>query len=318
MPLTILATTPKWISITERQRSRGNPPDITESFNFCAGYDAGKWFSNCAIVHRKYLKRKGDHEKTDLEIQCRTIQVVIRKVIGKHSYPGILADPIVFSEPCYLLFQFSHELIDYAKLESNPLCERERLSSLINFMKSSRDFKELQDVQDQQVSKGLIPFEHIQLLFRPGDIIIGQDKDVRRCWLVQYTSVNDKDDEKREHSDEESDNSENSEKKVKKTDKCIEIQGLSWSFDGERFGPCVTKLKLRSFTGLMAIRRLKYFPVKYLPGAEKEDLINDLIARGRRWCELVGVNLFNYKGTQVQNVICPSRFLIFAQELHKW
>ncbi|KAF2098988.1 P-loop containing nucleoside triphosphate hydrolase protein [Rhizodiscina lignyota] len=289
-----VAIIPKWIAITERQRSRGNPPDITESFSSYTGYDKDKFFSNYAMVHRKCLKRKGDHEKTDVEIQCRTIQAVVRKIIGIYSYPGILADPIVFSEPCYPLFQFRDELSEYAESKSNPLHERQHLAPLMDFMKNSESFKELQDVQEQQVSKGLISFKHTRLLFRPGDIIIGYDRDVRQCWLVQYTaSIDDKDKEKDESSDESSDDDE---KKAKKSKKHIEIYALNWDFDGEKFGPCYARLKLRSFSGLRAIRKLKYFPVKYLPDNEKEDVISELIARGRRWCELVGVSHWNYKG----------------------
>ena len=223
------------------------------------------------------------------------IQAVVREVIGKHSDPGILIDPIVFPEPYYTLFQFRQELIEHAGLNSHPLGKRERLTPLMDFVKDPRNSRELQNVQEQQVLKGLIQFKHIQLLFRASDIIVGLDKGVRRCWLVQYTHVNDEDSENHEHSDESSDDTGGG---IKKSEKYMEIHALSWDFDGERFGPFITKLKLHSFAGLMEIRRLKYFPIKYWPDIEKVDLIDQLISRGRKWCELVDVRMWNYKGTQ--------------------
>ena len=167
-------------------------------------------------------------------------------------------------------------------------------------MESSKDIKDLQDFQDQQISKGVIPFKHTQLLFRPRDIIIGEDKDVRQCWLVQYTTMGDKDKDQHQHSD---DSSDNNERQSKKTEKLLEIHAVSWAFNGEKFGPAVMKLKLGSYTGLKAIRKLKYYPVKYLPDVEKEDLVDRLIARGRRWCELATVKSWSYKGKHARKLI---------------
>jgi len=251
------------------------------------------------LVQRKFVSHKGEYKKTDVEIQCPKIQNVIRKIIGENSLPEIRADPIVFTEPCYLLFQFRDELKTYAETMSNPRGERVSLQPLMDFMKSSKSIEELRTVQDQQLSKELVPYNHLQLLFRPGDIILGQNnhKSASQCWLVQYTrigGVGDKGDDKDENSEEATDENE---KETKKTENFIEIYALSWQFDGDMFGPCIEKLKLEHFFGLRVIRTLDYYPIKYLPENEKQSLIDEFVTRGRRWSTLADLGQWTYNGS---------------------
>jgi hypothetical protein len=266
-------------------------------------------------VHRKCIKPKGDHDRTDLEIQCRKIQGVIRKVIGEHSYPEIMADPIVFSEPYYLLFQFRDELIEFSNSTSNPEDERTCLEPLKDFMYNSQGLKELEDVHNRQVSGGIISFKHVRLLFRPGDIVVGSDKDVKQCWMVQYTT-NEKEDDKKEQS---GDPFADPEEEVTKGGKLVGIYALKWTFDGKKFGPSVEKLKVLTFSGPKSIRSLEYVPLRYLPDTEREDLIGKLMDRGRRWCKLVGVSHWSYNGnysiSKLSNV--TFRILTAFQELHR-
>ena len=130
--LNISAIMPNWIAVVEQQRARGNSPAITESSNFHVNNEKDEWLSSYAIVHPKFLKRKGDLEKTNVEIRCPTIQAVVRKVIGRYSYPGIQADPIVFIEPCYPLFQFKQEFSEHAGSQSISPGKRERLVPLMD------------------------------------------------------------------------------------------------------------------------------------------------------------------------------------------
>jgi hypothetical protein len=203
-----------------------------------------------------------------------------------------MADPIVFSEPYYVLFQFREELIEFSKSTSNPHDERSCLDPLIDFMSNSQGLKELDDVHNRQVSGGIISFKHVRLLFRPGDIIVGRDKDVEQCWMVQYVT-DEKEADKKEIPD---DPYADPEEEVTKEGKLVGVHALKWAFDGKKFGPTVEKLKVLTFSGPKSIRNLEYVPLRYLPDTEREDLIDKMIDRGRRWCKFDGVSHWSYNG----------------------
>ena len=267
------------------------------------GRDVDSKFGEYAIVSRDCINAKGETARTELEIQCETMQKALRSIFSNHSEVGIRADPIVFRKPYYSLFHSRQKIRDIASKTSNTPEQIQHLEWLVDFM--TQNFKTLEKIQEGLVDKGLIEFKHLPIIFEVGGIVIGQisgdtDKTVKRdkaektespeCFLFHEIG-----DEK--------------EDKLTGT-KFVEITAFRWAYNGSMFGLTSETLRIKEFSGPRKITELECFPLQYLKEEEKNELVPKLITRGERWCEYVEAGNFDYKGLRRLRAYTERRKLI--------
>jgi hypothetical protein len=217
------------------------------------------------------------------------MQEALYSVFGDHSPEGFRADPIVFQKPYYSLFHCRQEIQDMMTRESNTQEQKQHLEWLVNFM--SEHFQALNIVQEGLVDKGLINFKELPIIFEAGSIIVGYSQE-----LVEFRVKREKSGKTvhpecflfHEISDELED------KMV--GGKYREISVFRWGYNDSRFGLIAGKLHVREFLGPRKITDLEFFPLKHLKDEDKNDLIPRLIARGKRWFDLVTAKTMEYRG----------------------
>lgn len=250
-------------------------------------------FGEYAIVSRDRINAKGENEGTDLEIQSETMQKALHSILSKYSQVEIHANPIIFRKPYYSLFHCRHEIRNLAQKESNTQGQKQHFEWLINFM--SENFKTLEKIQDGLVDKGLIEFKHLPIIFEAGSIVVGQlqgegEQTIKRdkvekterpeCFL--FHEIGDELEDKMTGA------------------KSIDVEVLRWAYNGSMFGLAKETLRIKEFLGPRKITELECFPIKYLKEKEKNELIPQLIARGKKWCDHVESKIFLYKGLQAR------------------
>lgn len=182
-----------------------------------------------------------------------------------------------------------------AQKKSNTQEQKQHFEWLINFM--SDNFKPLEKIQDGLVDKGLIEYKHLPIIFEAGSIVVGQlqgegeqtvkrdsvEKTVRpECFLFH------------EIGDEQEDKTTGT--------KFIDVEVLRWAYNGSMFGLARERLRIKEFLGPRKITELDCFPLKYMKDEEKNELIPQLISRGKKWCEQVESKIFQYKGWRAQRL----------------
>ena len=88
---------------------------------------------------------------------------------------------------------------------------------------------------------------------------------------------------------------------------CFELDCRYLDYDGKRFGEVTTSLRIPEFRATRKITTLDAYPLKY--HAEKEAMQEELIARGRKFISLLGINHLHYDGLAFRIVECkPVKF----------
>ncbi|EEH10616.1 conserved hypothetical protein [Histoplasma capsulatum G186AR] len=193
--------------------------------------------------------------------------------------------------------------------------ERDELRCLVEFMDT--DLHDIFEVK-RRISNGditEIAFEHLWLLFKPGDVVLGSSSDdnqsIRQAYRVlnisggrayfdsgykaSFVGIID------HIGDSDSENEEKCRDAIKCSGMdttCFIVDAFYIDFDGTKFGPRSKRFAIPPFKGTKPIRSLIPFPL--LPGPESEQIERSLIQRGRRFAELVPGTHKKYSGATVQ------------------
>ncbi|KAK5400932.1 hypothetical protein LTR06_011101 [Exophiala xenobiotica] len=149
--------------------------------------------------------------------------------------------------------------------------ERLHLSKLIEFLKthyaSTRD-KLTALVQHKEITFNLLP-----VFFRPNSVIyvIPSTSENSRCLIFDSGKF-----------------------KIDHNKKHFEISCRYLTHDGKCFGEATIPIKIPEFDGIKKITSLGAYPLKYHP--EKQDVVEQLTERGRKFCSLTGTHLRQYEG----------------------
>jgi hypothetical protein len=221
------------------------------------------------------LKRRIDKDRinlgTALEVRSILIRQGLQRVFGDYPYLNLLGCPITIQKPYIELFHFRKELYEYAIDEARTGNERQHMEVLTTFMKDH--LEETEKAWSQLVPKGLISFDYLWTLFRPGEIVVEQKDDFKECFQVI-----------------------SAESKLKEEGIYLQVKCLGWDFNGYRFGPTIKKLRIYAFSGVRKIIELGTYPIMQLSQAKREELKAELITRGRKWRGLVSVSHREYEG----------------------
>jgi hypothetical protein len=192
------------------------------------------------------------------------------------NFPGeaFHGNEVNINFPARCLYHYRQELADYlanARAQEPGSQATNDLPILLEFI--AEQFHDAIKQGDNLKEQGLVTFEHLWTIFRPGSLILSTKLGQPRVFkLISYQYV------------------------------CGQCPGLQLyvqyvDFDGDDFGERHVYLQVPQFTGAQSIRQLNAFPLDFHPA--KDDIIHALVTRGRAWESHAGQNFREYKGVAI-------------------
>ncbi|TPX13408.1 uncharacterized protein E0L32_006138 [Thyridium curvatum] len=236
------------------------------------------WYEKFALcVTRQYDDDNKYVVRTALQVNSPALKEVLRDVIG--SFPGdsFYTNDVSVTFPARCLYHYRAELAGLlARLQKEePGSDKAaHLPILLDFI--SEHFADTIKEGDNLREKGLVTYEHLWTLFRPGSLVYAHRLSQARVFkLESYDYV------------------------------CGDHPGLRLSvsfvdFDGASFGTRTTCVTIPQFGGVAPIAELSALPLDMHP--DKGDLERLLTARGRRWEAHAGQNFREYKGVALDGL----------------
>lgn len=194
---------------------------------------------------------------------------------------------------------------------SNLITERDQLRCLVDFMDS--DMQDIFEVKRQVANQSLkeVAFEHLWLLYAPGDLVYTnetqEETSTYQAYRVlhvtggrpildtlnscRFNSINDRDWE------DESDTEEKARDTIRGSSSIttpLIIDCFSIDFDGNRIGPKSRRFVVPTFTGKRKVDVLEVYPSFSLSQHEKRR--KELIERGRKFTQLANGTHKKYSG----------------------
>ncbi|KAJ2899676.1 P-loop containing nucleoside triphosphate hydrolase protein [Zalerion maritima] len=213
------------------------------------------------------------HVLHSIKVQSPLLRALLGDVLK--GYPGITPEleNLTFEAPFEPLFHRLPELRSATRGEIDPATV-EHLDLL--FETISKDMWSAIRVHEDCVSKGVITYEHLWALFRPGDLMVsrhenGEDQ-VSMLRGRAFTVLN------------------NDGRDVGYSVPCYCID-----WDGEMFGWRLSNIQIPPFGGTQAITSLDVFPLSF--HADAGELRERLAERGRRFEGLSGIHYVGYAGS---------------------
>ena len=193
--------------------------------------------------------------------------------------------------------------------------ERDQLRCLVDFMNS--DMQDIFDVKRQVANRTLeeVAFEHLWLLYAPGDLVYTNETPEGPCTYQAYrvlhvtggrsildtlnncrfNSINDRDWE------DESETEEKARDTIRGSSSSITplIVDCFWiDYDGNRMGPRSRRFVVPAFPGKRNLDALELQPAFFLP--QHEEVRRELIQRGRKFTQLANGTHKKYSGTTLR------------------
>jgi hypothetical protein len=254
--------------ITER-KTWGDRSIITRTGELHKAKQENERYREYALVLRRVVDREGNPKSTCLEARSKIIRDGLKKVLRDYSSVNMESIPIVIPKPYAPLFHYRKELRDYASDESRREEDKSHIQVLIQFM--DKNLQEIERAYDRLLPSEMISYDILWTIFRPEDIIIARrDHFVESYMVDSYTISEGKDDEM-----------------------VLTIVGRSWDYNGVRFGPVTTELKLHGFVGNKKIEALEVYPISF---HRQRDVEEKLIKRGFEWRKVIDVTHKEYHG----------------------
>ncbi|KXT06785.1 hypothetical protein AC578_7166 [Pseudocercospora eumusae] len=240
------------------------------------------WWGKFALCLVRHMDNSNKFVvKTSLQINSQHLKDILRDTIA--SFPGISfqTTEVTIDAPYRVLYHYKDELEAAGKdLESGEAAAH--LDLLLDFI--HEEFKETIKESDNLKEKGLMSYQHLWTLFRPGMVFHGSIFGQPRAFKLssyQYSCTADN----------------------PGLHLCTEFI----DFDGDEFGTRNGIQKIMPFHGAEPIGELEAYPFEYHtnPVAAKKSFIE----RGRRFEKLAGMHFCSYSGIALEHTPCGiSRF----------
>jgi hypothetical protein len=235
------------------------------------------WYDQFALcVTRQYDGQNRYVVRTSLDVNSKALKGLLADVIGDFPGESFHTANISLAFPPRCLYHYRQELAAAAdNLEPDSDGAR-HLPILLKFI--AEEFADAIKDGDNLREQGLVNYEHLWTIFKPGMSVFGISQGQPRAFkLVSYSY------------------------------QCGDNPGLLLNaqyvdFDGDNFGQRFSNLFVPAFSGAVAIADLPVLPLSYHPG--EEQMKPELIARGRRWEALAGQHFREYKGTAFERDGC--------------
>ncbi|KIW36895.1 uncharacterized protein PV06_11009 [Exophiala oligosperma] len=262
---------------------RASKVDITRVYEFwnksTYKYEIKKSFDTVLEEGDEYteyiavFRQKFDSEDTLLDsfidVKSTTLRDILRDVLDGVTCVSLREDKPSINPDVLFTYETQLEAFQTTTTPGSP--ERLHLSKLIEFLKthyaSTRD-KLTALVQHKEITFNLLP-----VFFRPNCVIyvIPSTSENSRC--VIFNSGKFQIDHGKKH---------------------FEMICRYLTHDGKRFGEATIPLKIPEFDGIKKITLLGAYPLEYHP--QKQDVVEQLTERGRKFCSLIGTHFRQYEG----------------------
>lgn len=255
------------------------------------------WYEKFALcVTRQYDQSNEWVQRTSLQVNSPALKAVLRDVIG--DFPGISfhTKDITIDFPPRCLYHYLPELkTEFAtyNTEDPESDESKHLPILLDFIRE--EFNDAITEGDNLREKGLMSYEHLWTIFKPGSLIYSMRLSQPRVFKLrsyQYSYGN-----------------------------CpaLHLNVEFLDFDGDCFGTRGTLLVIPQFSGTVPIGALLAFPLSY--HSNEAAVRERIIARGRRWESHAGQQFREYKGVALDveglRYNIDGRVMIDAHTFHR-
>lgn len=208
------------------------------------------------------------------KINSQHLKDILKNTIS--SFPGVnfQTKDITVDAPYRVLFHYKDELQQAGEaLESDEAKEHHKL--LIDFI--HEQFADTIEETENLLEQGLISYQHLWTIFRPGMTIYAPVFGQPRAFTLNNYSFS------------------------------CDPPGLNLhmdfvDFDGEDFGTRTTGRLVSAFSGAEKITDLSAYPIQY--HATPDLLRKELISRGKRWEAHAGMHFRTYSGIALEHTPC--------------
>ncbi|KAK1750508.1 AAA family ATPase [Echria macrotheca] len=234
--------------------------------------DKTNWFEKFALtIVRQYDMQNKYVQRTSLQINSKLLKDLLADIIGYYPGQSFATSDVSIDFPAQCLYHYRPELLAALDEQEEGSECAEHLRILLDFIDEHfvDEIKEGTNLRD----KGLISYEHLWTIFKPGSLVYGVRQGQPRVYKLDSYYI-----------------------------ECGQCPGLRLSvhhtdYDGDNFGTRSASLKIPQFTGAAPIAALPALPLSMHP--DPESIKRALTARGRRWEALAGQNFRQYKGVAI-------------------
>lgn len=228
-------------------------------------------FALCLVRHITGDQDRPRFQKISLQINSQHLKTILNNTIS--NYPGVSfsTKDVIIASPYHVLFHYRKELeAQRHEVETEPEA-LQHLNLLLDFV--NEEFKDTIRETNNLVEQGMITYEHLWTIFRPGTILYAPMFGQPRAWTLKsyYDSCD-----------------------PPGFGLCTEFV----DFDGEDMGTRGGGRIVAHFAGSEKIVSLSAYPMEWHPNADA--MKQQLIARGRRWENHVGMHFSNYQGIALE------------------
>jgi hypothetical protein len=252
------------------------------------------WYEKFALcVTRQYDSTNSYITRTTLQINSQPLKDILAEIIGNYPGQSFLTSDISIQFPAHCLYHYRPEL-KAAVADQEPGSEAAaHLPILLGFI--DEHFADVIKERDNLGREGLITYENLWAIFRPGKLVLGS-RNGQPC-VFELTNY---------------------------AYQCGQCPGLQLNvqyvdYDGADFGKRGTSMLIPAFTGAQPISSLDALPLDM--HRDPEGVKTMLVDRGRRWESLAGQNFREYRGValgprgQLYNI--DGRVMIDARTFHR-
>ncbi|KAJ9656691.1 hypothetical protein H2198_004810 [Neophaeococcomyces mojaviensis] len=246
---------------------------------------AVSWYEKFALcITRQYDSSNKHIQKTSLQINSPSLKQYLKEIIGDYPGQSFLTSNITVDFEPHCLYHYRQELADkLAKLPEDSE-GAQHLPILLKFI--NEHFEETIADTKNYAEQGLISYEHLWTLFRPGIKIFTRIRGQPRVYKLNSYAYN--------------------------YGNCphlsLAVQFID--YDGEDFGVRNTSISIPKFSGAAPVTALNAFPLARHPSALQ--ISRALITRGKKWESInaAGQSFMDYKGVAVDTNCPPHRYNI--------
>ncbi|EAS29993.3 uncharacterized protein CIMG_08739 [Coccidioides immitis RS] len=254
-------------TVNEIWNKKKHDYEVVEDFG--ASSDSNDKYDEYLFVNRRRHDPETRDFKTYLDFKSPELVNVLRHVLLNVNAVSLREDKPSVSPN--ILFRFLPELEDYYKDLDPQSVACEHLYLLLDFL--NKHFAPLKDRLNPLVDHQEITFELLWALFKPNELIFMIDPyaEQPRCFVYDSGEVI------------------NTPRGI-----CFEIECRSLDYDGRAFGETTAVLHISKFRSARKISELGVFPLQY--HNSKDKIKSELVGRGRKFVNLMGVTYCEYNG----------------------
>lgn len=215
----------------------------------------------CMVITRRF-NRFGELEATLLEVQAPGLIQIIRQLVAYYPDDSFrVGDTIKFQDPPKLLYYYRKELAEYKDRDDVDERTKQHISFALNFLNSH--LGDLMKSYEQFLSAGMINFEHLWMMFKPGMMVY--ERETEELYFLKNGTVAET--------------------------PCGVVYALVCyhiDYNGEKLGKVERSISIPGFGNPRTISSLPVLPLDF---CEDPDAIKQkLLARAKRFIDLRGIH----------------------------